>query len=179
MAEITWALVFYGRFIKRIFRSVPKTDKELRKLGAVIGENFHNYSTQIDLPFVSLLTVGNNVTFSSCRILFHDASTKKIFGYSKIGKVEIGDNVFVGAQSIILPNITIGSNVIIGAGAVVTKNIPDNCVVVGNPAKIITTYDEYKARQTKRFKNGIIIDESNNKNMRDIIYNSSGGGYAR
>lgn len=49
----------------------------------------------------------------------------------------IGDNVTISAGAIVLGDITIGNNVIIGAGAVVTKSIPDNCVVVGNPARII------------------------------------------
>lgn len=49
----------------------------------------------------------------------------------------IGNNVFVGANVVIIGNITIGDNVIIGAGAVVTKNVPSNCIVVGNPARVL------------------------------------------
>lgn len=52
-------------------------------------------------------------------------------------KPTIGDNVKICAGAIVLGRITIGNNVTIGAGAVVVKDIPDNCVVVGNPAKII------------------------------------------
>lgn len=52
----------------------------------------------------------------------------------------LGDNVYIGAGAIVIGDITIGDNVIIGAGAVVTKSLPDNCVVVGNPAKIIKTW---------------------------------------
>ena len=55
----------------------------------------------------------------------------------------IGDNVFIGADAIVLPNVKIGSDVIVGAGAVVTKDVPDNVVVAGNPAKIIGNYDAY------------------------------------
>jgi maltose O-acetyltransferase len=55
--------------------------------------------------------------------------------YTKIGLVKIGDNVFIGAGSIILPNVKIGNNVIIGAGSIVTKDVPDNSLVAGNPAK--------------------------------------------
>lgn len=62
---------------------------------------------------------------------------------SRIGKVIIGNKVFVGAEAIILPNVCIGNNVVIGAGSVVTKDIPDNSVVTGNPAKVIGTYDDY------------------------------------
>lgn len=50
---------------------------------------------------------------------------------------EIGDNCYIGAGSIIMTPIRIGNNVTIGAGSVVTKDIPDNCIVAGNPAKII------------------------------------------
>ena len=49
----------------------------------------------------------------------------------------IGDNVFIGIHSLILPGVRIGNSVIIGAGSVVTKDIPDNCIAAGNPAKVI------------------------------------------
>lgn len=51
--------------------------------------------------------------------------------------VEIGDNVFIGANSIILKGVTIGTNSVVGAGSVVTRNVPSNAVVAGNPANII------------------------------------------
>ena len=58
-------------------------------------------------------------------------------GWSNAGAPRIGDNVKVHCNSVIIGNINIGDNTTIGAGAVVTKTIPDNCVVVGNPARII------------------------------------------
>lgn len=58
----------------------------------------------------------------------------------------IGDNVNIGANVVIVGKIKIGNNVIIGAGTVVTKNVPDNCTIVGNPARIIS-------------RNGIRINE--------------------
>lgn len=57
--------------------------------------------------------------------------------------ITIGDNVYIGTNTIILPGVTIGSNVVIGAGAIVSKNIPDNSVAVGIPANVIKTADEY------------------------------------
>ncbi len=51
--------------------------------------------------------------------------------------VTIGDNVWIGGNSVILPGITIGNNVTVGAGSVVTKNLPDNILAFGNPCKII------------------------------------------
>lgn len=54
----------------------------------------------------------------------------------------IGKNVLIGANALVLGKITIGDNVKIGAGAVVLHDVPDNCTVVGNPARIIKTNDE-------------------------------------
>lgn len=57
--------------------------------------------------------------------------------------ITVGDNVYIGTNTIILPGVKIGSNVIIGAGAVVSKSIPDNSVAVGVPARVIKTSDDY------------------------------------
>jgi sugar O-acyltransferase (sialic acid O-acetyltransferase NeuD family) len=58
-------------------------------------------------------------------------------GVNVSGNCVIGSFTFIGTNSVILPNITIGKNVTVGAGSVITKNIPDNCVVIGIPAKVI------------------------------------------
>ena len=51
----------------------------------------------------------------------------------------IGHDCVIGVNSIIMPGVKIGNEVVIGSGSVVTKNIPDNCIAVGNPAKVIKT----------------------------------------
>ena len=120
--------------------------EKLCREGAVMGSNVHIFDgggCSIDYGYAFLLNIGNNVTISNSTLLMHDASIKKELGYAKIGKVTIGDNVFIGAGSIILPNVSIGSRVIIGAGSVVSKSIPDGVVAVGNPIRIIGTYDAY------------------------------------
>ena len=71
----------------------------------------------------------------------HDASTKRVLGYTKIGRVTIGNNVFIGANTIILPNLRIGDDCVIGANSVVTHDIPDYSVAVGAPAKVIKQYN--------------------------------------
>lgn len=141
-----------NKVIKYI-KKIPSI-KSLRANGAIIGENVEIWSSKIDQKHSYLLEIGNNVTISDARILLHDASTKRELGYSKVGKVKIGNNVFIGADAIILPGITIGNKVIIGAGAIVSNNIPDNSVVVGNPSKVICTYDEYIK------KNKMLLKES-------------------
>lgn len=56
--------------------------------------------------------------------------------------VHIGNNVWIGANSVILPGITIGDNSVIGAGSIVTKDIPENVVVVGNPCRVLRPISE-------------------------------------
>jgi galactoside O-acetyltransferase len=51
--------------------------------------------------------------------------------------VRIGDNVWIGANSVVLPGVTIGENSVIGAGSIVTKDIPANVVAVGNPCRVL------------------------------------------
>ena len=55
--------------------------------------------------------------------------------------VHIGNRVWIDAGTIILPGVTIGDDSVIGAGSVVVKDVPDNCVVAGNPARIIRTLE--------------------------------------
>lgn len=73
------------------------------------------------------------VTFDAI-VLSHDYSTRK-----HASKTVIGSHCFIGCGSIILPNVTIGDHVIVAAGSVVTKDIPSNCIVAGNPAKVLKT----------------------------------------
>lgn len=56
--------------------------------------------------------------------------------------VTIGNDVWIGGRAIICPGVTIGNGVVIGAGSVVTRDVPDNCVVAGNPARIIRTIEQ-------------------------------------
>lgn len=108
--------------------------------GFVHGDNFqYNSGYPIDANWPWLISVGDNVTLSSgVRLLAHDASTAKTGVTTKVG-----NNVFIGENSIVLPNVRIGNNVIIGAGSVVSKDIPNNCVFAGNPAKYLCSFEEF------------------------------------
>lgn len=55
----------------------------------------------------------------------------------KTGEIRIKKNAWIGSRVIVLPGVTIGENAIVGSGSIVTKDVPDNCVVVGNPARIV------------------------------------------
>lgn len=95
-------------------------------------------------------------------ILTHDYSRsvlRRVYGdvIGEARKTIIGDNVFIGINSIILMGAHIGNNVIIGAGSVVSGHIPDNCVIAGNPARIIRSLDEhYNIRKEKSEEEAII-----------------------
>ncbi|HET9570198.1 MAG TPA: acyltransferase [Bacteroidales bacterium] len=80
----------------------------------------------------------NTLIASKVTIMSHD-HCKRIDNQPLLADVCIGENCFIAVGSIILPGVTIGDETIVGAGAVVTKNIPSNCIVVGNPARIIRT----------------------------------------
>lgn len=137
--------------IKNIVRGGITVD-ELRKLGAKVGEDVEIWTDKIDKGHAFLLEIGDRVTISDARILLHDASTKRFIGYSKVGRVVIGNDVFIGADSVILPGVTIGSNVVVGAATVVTKDIPDNCVVVGNPGRIISSTKDFVEKNREFLK---------------------------
>lgn len=124
----------------------------LRSRGVQIGENVHLYNTNIDFGHGFLVKIGNHVTLTGVTVLAHDASTHIPLGVSKVGCVIIGDNVFVGHGTIILPDTHIGSNCVIGAGSVVSKDIPDNSVAVGNPIQIICSYDDFVEKHKRQMQ---------------------------
>lgn len=122
---------------------------KIRRGGGTIGTNVHILGSDIDPLFPFLITIGDNTTLTDVKILAHDASTNKQLGFTKIGKVSIGTNCFIGAKTLILPGVTIGDRVIVGAGSVATKDIPSNTVAVGNPCRVIKSYDEYMKTQSE------------------------------
>ena len=145
--------------IRTIIGEVPT--KKLIKRGLKVGENFNRQQgCFIDPTHCWLIEIGNNVTMSIRVVLMaHDASTKNSLGYTKIGKIKIKDNVFLGANTIVLPNVTIGENSVIGANSVVTKDVPPNSVVAGNPAGVISSIKEYKEKNEVQMSNNVFGEE--------------------
>lgn len=150
-----------GRLLYELcYENTDKNDmvvEELRNKGLIIGQDVNVLNCGIDSTWGWLISIGNHVTLTNSIILAHDASTKIPLGKTKLGKVSIGDYVFVG-YSMILPNVRLGNKVIVGAGTVVSKDVPENSVVVGNTMRIIGTYDDYIAKHRENMKNGIVYD---------------------
>ena len=136
--------------------------KQLKKDGLKIGANFNAMEgTIIDPGHCWLIEIGDNVTFAPrVHILAHDASMKKSLGYTKIARVSIGNNVFLGVGTIVLPGVRIDDNTIVGAGSVVPYSLIGGGVYVGNPAKKIYEYDEWINRERQSINSKIKYDES-------------------
>ncbi len=124
----------------------------LRKHGGfrAIGKNV-SINAESDISIPALVSIGDNVRFAKCTLLCHGGEVNMInraYGLrlDKVGKIEIGDDVFIGHGATIMPNVVIGSRCIVAAGAVVTRDMPSGVVVGGVPARVIGSLDEMVAR---------------------------------
>ena len=126
-----------------------------------VGKNFFaNYNcTILD---VAKVIIGDNCQFAPNVSIYtagHPVHPEtRNSGYEYGIKVTIGDNVWIGGNTVICPGVHIGDNVVIGAGSVVTKDIPDMVIAAGNPCKIIREITEDDRRTS--FKKQIIDDEA-------------------
>lgn len=144
----------------------------LKDNGVKVGKGtfvFDCSSVKIDCSRGELLEIGEYVKITGgVVILTHDYSRSvlrrkygEIIGEAKT--THIGDNSFIGMNSIILMGSHIGKNCIIGAGSIVRGEIPDNSVAAGNPAKVIMSINEYYKKRKKEY-----IKEA--KNYAKIFY---------
>lgn len=126
-----------------------------------VGENFYaNYNcTIID---VAKVTIGNNcymapnVSIYTAGHPIYPSTRNSNFEYGK--EVSIGDNVWLGGNTVVCPGVHIGDNVVIGAGSVVTKDIPEWSIAAGNPCRVIRKIT--KEDQRKLFHDEEIDEEA-------------------
>lgn len=136
--------------LKKIRKFLMSPEKYARHIGVNIGNNnfIPDKNCWSSEPY--LITVGSNCQITSgVRILTHGGSNvvrNKYPDFDVFGKVIIGDWVYIGTNSLIMPGVTIGDGALIAAGSVVTKSVPSGVVVGGNPARILSTVDNYIKR---------------------------------
>ena len=123
-----------------------------------MGENVHFQPRKIpaDPKFIKIgnnVSVASDVTFVTHDIIhrvFNNTYNEDPKIKSHLGCIEVCDNVFIGTNAIVLPNVKIGPNAIVAAGAIVTKDVPEGSIVGGNPAEVIGSFKELynKRRET-------------------------------
>ncbi|MCK0130677.1 acyltransferase [Flavobacteriaceae bacterium F08102] len=100
---------------------------------------------QIYIQAINGIILGSNVGFGAgVKLLSANHDPNVHSQHINQSPIQIGNDVFIGANSVILPGVQIGNNVIVGAGSVVTKNLPSNVIAVGNPCKVIKEKPPYK-----------------------------------
>lgn len=145
-----------------IITNGPKKARFLKKqkIFHYIGNNVSIKTTLLPAePF--LVAIHDNVRLAAGVRLITHSLTCEVFNkmtnrsdfYCQHGKIEIHDNVFVGAGATIMYGVTIGNNCIIAAGAIVTKDVPSGSVVAGVPAKVIGKFDESMKKADKFSEN--------------------------
>jgi len=151
----------------RICKPLPRDYADfLRETGYLhhIGErvSINRGVVFTDPDYVSL---GNNVVLADCTFVGHDGSVEVLFhAYGKsvdaVGKIVVGDNVFIGHGAILLRGVTIGPNAIVAAGAVVARDVAPGTVVGGVPARPIGRTEDYLAKlaaETEQLPWGLMI----------------------
>ncbi|WP_285060291.1 acyltransferase [Pedobacter ginsengisoli] len=124
-------------------------------VGVTLGSNNRIYTTDWGSePF--LITIGNFVTIANgVKFITHDGAAGLMKDQKGrryyFNRITIGNNVFLGLDSIIMPGVKIENNVIVAAGSVVTKSIPEGSIVAGVPAKIIGSFDELKEKMLMQY----------------------------
>jgi maltose O-acetyltransferase len=148
---VSGALERVRRFVQYRVRGYVDPNRLVRQ-GLRLGEGVYIApGTVIDPRHCWLVSIGDeSVLGPRVHILAHDASTKPHLGFTKIGEVNIGRRVFIGAMAVILPDVRIGDDAIVGAGSVVRDDVPAGMVAFGNPAQVICSTADYVARHRER-----------------------------
>lgn len=156
---IVYAVTFLQRFFPNLVNSKIKISL-LKQQGVSVGEGtciFDAGSVRIDSSRPALLEIGEYCKITGGTIILtHDYSRsvlRRVYGdvVGEARKTTIGNNVFIGMNSIILMGTHIGDNCIIGAGSICHGGYPGNSVIAGNPAKVICSLDEYYEKRKSKY----------------------------
>ena len=155
LGSLEWkAIRFRGKWAwrKLLVQLADPRDRPalLRKQGATIGQDC-TILTKLLGTEPKLVTIGDHCAIAGGTLfLTHDAATWGCGVKTVFDGIHIGNNVFIGANVILLPRTRIGDDAIIGAGAVVGGEVPAGMVYAGNPARPVCTTEEYRDKQVQR-----------------------------
>lgn len=125
-----------------------------KKVFASVGEGFVFFPRKIPQDPQFICFHNNVVVATDVMFVNHDIIHEMLNGKSKSDRykkyfecIEIKDNVFIGAKSLIMPGVTLGPDVVVAAGSVVTKSFGGGVVIGGNPARVIGTLDRLESKR--------------------------------
>lgn len=162
--------------MKSIYYKIISPNKFAEIRGVKMGENCllltKNFGSE---PY--LITLGNNVaTSGNVTFVTHDGSMSVVRHLHPdlkdadlIKPINVGNNVFIGLNTIILPGSIIEDNIIIGAGSIVRGKINKNSVYAGTPARYICSIDEYVSKNRDNFYNTKSLNEIEKKSYFETI----------
>jgi acetyltransferase-like isoleucine patch superfamily enzyme len=127
-----------GVFQKVVLKSEPGA---LIRIGSNVGISGSTISASTKIIILNNVLIGSGclITDSDAHPIDPIARIQNLPNATKQRPIEIEDDVFIGARSIILKGVRIGKGSIVGAGSVVSLDVPPYCIVAGNPARIIRT----------------------------------------
>jgi acetyltransferase-like isoleucine patch superfamily enzyme len=174
----------FVKLLLRLVRILPSSSlrvRLLRKIGVKIGKNCRLYKVDWGTePY--LIELGDHVAVSNnVRFLTHDGAIwvlrPEYPDLDIFGAIKVGSNVCLGFNVMLLPNTEIGENSIIAAGAVVKGRIPPNSVVMGNPAKVVMSFDVQKRLMLMsrfKFKSKGMTYKQKKKMLSEFFVNKNG-----
>lgn len=147
-----YILFFHYLIPQKLFRLNPKVNWPVHFTSKVIdpqnikkgilcdpGDNLNNY-----IQGTNGIIFGNNIELGpGVKIISSNHMIANFRKHEKCKPIIIGNNVWIGANSVVLPKVNIGDNVIIGAGSIVVKDISSNSIAIGNPCKVIKLKENY------------------------------------
>lgn len=152
-----------GRYYMRLYNWL------LKKAGLKLNGTPRFIAKSVRFDDFNRITIGDRFVASmNVHFLTHDYSyTTALISINEkpetdigvLRNIVIGDNVFIGMNSILLPGTIIGDNVIVGAGSVVRGKVPDYSIIAGNPAKVIGDIREYAQKIKERAKQDLVVDK--------------------
>jgi len=168
-------LLFLKKIQKLIYLIFLSNIKYARWLGVKIGNDCRLVGVVKFGSEPYLVSIGNHVSITSSSFITHDGGLwvfrENHPNIDLIKPIKIGNNVFIGSNSTILPGITIGNNVIVGANSVVTKDLESGFIYAGIPAKKIKSIEEYWKKNSSAFINTKQLNSRNKKIFLKQKYN--------